>query len=67
MSYSVTYRNMPALEPIAIDTCKDLSTALAHACYLLLEGKSNVIVADGSGNQINDDDLVRLLRRDKAA
>ena len=67
MPYSVTYRNMPAPAPVVVVLCEDIPTALAHACYLLLEGKLNVIVADGNGNQINDDGLVRLLRRGEAA
>ena len=63
MPYSVTHGNIPAPGPVAIDTCKDLPTALAHACYLLLEGKPNVTIVDGNGKQISDDDLVKLFRR----
>ena len=66
MLYSVTYGNMPAPAPVSVVLCKDIPTAIAHACYLLLEGTPNVIVADGNGNQINDDDLARLLRRGEA-
>ena len=66
MPYSVTHGSMKA-RPVARDTWEDLPTALAHACYLLLEGKPNVTIVDGNGNQISDDDLVRLMQRDEAA
>ena len=66
MLYSVTYGNTSAPGPVAIDTCKDLPTAIARACYLLLEGTPNVNIADGDGNQINDDDLARLLQSGEA-
>ena len=63
MPYSVTHGNMPAPGPLTIDTCNDLPTALAHACFLILEGKPNVTIVDGNGKQITDDDLVQLFRR----
>jgi hypothetical protein len=58
MSYLVTHGNMPAPGPVAIDTCNDLPSALAHACHLLSEGKPNVTIVDGNGNQISGGALV---------
>ncbi len=58
MIYHVTHGNMPAPGPVAIDTCKDLKTALAHACYLMSTSHPNVAISDGNGNQISGDELM---------
>jgi hypothetical protein len=65
MSYLVTHGNDPAPGPIAIDTCKDLQTALAHACYLISTGHPNVTIADGDGHQISGDELVECCNETK--
>jgi hypothetical protein len=65
MSYLVTHGNVPAPGPVGIDTPKDLPTALAQACYLLSEGKPNVTIIDGDGNQISGNDLVECCNETK--
>ena len=65
MPYLVTHGNDPAPGPVAIDTCKDLPSALAHACYLLSEGKPNVTIADGNGHQISGNELVECCNETK--
>ncbi len=67
MIYLVTYDKTTA---IAIDEAIapkgfDLHGALAHACQLLSEGKSNVAIR-GNGHSISGDDLVACCRGDKS-
>jgi hypothetical protein len=58
MTYIVTHRgSSDRLSPHALDQVKDLESALAHACNLLLEGHMDVAVQDGNGHSISGDDL----------
>jgi hypothetical protein len=66
MTYLVTHAaaNVPK-SPIGIDADLDLKTALALACQLISQGRSEVTITDGSGKQISGEELAACCRGEK--